>query len=139
MKQIEIATSNGIRTINISHFPALDGWEIQHRFLTFAASADADVRRAYIMDVLGYAAVVIDGSDPMKFQTAAIINNHLESWQNIEAVFEEVLMYNGIDPKTHADKPRFWADAGAEMATSFLAVVTDVLGPAFAQLSAKQE
>lgn len=130
VNHIEIETSTGVRTINFKHMPALDGWDIQHRFLEFAASSDADLRRAYIMEVLGYCTVDIAGSDPMQLKTAAIINNHVETWKNIELVFEGILQFNGIDPKTHADRPQFWSNAGAEMATSFLASVTELFGPA---------
>lgn len=129
---LEITNSSGQkRQIKIELFPALDGWEIQQRFIDFAASGDRDFRRAFTLEVLKYAKVV-NGEQDIPLTTDALIDNHLQSWQNVQAVFEEVLMHNGIDPKTHADKPHYWADAGAEMAIAFIAEATKLMGPALA-------
>jgi hypothetical protein len=128
---IEITTSTGQRKIHLGHFAALDGWDIQHRFLAFAASNDKVERRTYVMEVLSYARVEIQGaSDHIPLTTAALINNHLESWKNIEAVFNGILLKNGIDPETHATKTRFWADAGEEMAMAFIAACSSLIKPA---------
>lgn len=124
------------RTIEIGLFPALDGWDIQQRFVEFAASHDKDFRRAYTLEVLSYATAINNGAR-MELKTAALVNNHLGSWENIEKVFEGILLHNGIDPKTHADRPVFWEKAGAEMATSFIAELTRVMGPAIG-LAAQQ-
>lgn len=135
---IQITTPQGeVKDIAINQMPALDGWDIQARFLEFAASSDNQFRRAYTMEVLKYASVV-NGERMLPILTAEIVENHLCSWQNVEKVFEEVLMQNGIDPKTHADKPHFWANAGVEMATSFIAEVAVLLGPAFEKFAGKE-
>lgn len=127
---IQINTTTGSRVIGLRHFPAFEGYDIQHRFLEFAASTDKQLRREYLMEVLGYAEVSINGSDPIPLSTTALVNNHVETWQNIEKVFTEVLKFNGIDPEEHANKPRFWANAGQEMANAFLAQCTTLIGPA---------
>ena len=127
---MEIQTSTGRRDIIIRHFPAFEGYEIQHRFLEFAAATDSAMRRAYLMDVLAYASVSLNGAEPIPLTTAALVDNHLESWQNISKVFEEILRLNGIDPEEHANKPRFWAQAGEQMAIAFLAQCTTMIGPA---------
>lgn len=124
------------RTIEIGLFPALDGWDIQQRFVEFAASHDKAFRRAYTLEVLAYATAINKGAR-MELKTAALITNHLGNWQNVERVFEAVLEHNGIDPKTHADRPVFWEKAGAEMATAFIAEVTRIMGPALG-MAAKQ-
>ena len=135
---IQITTPKGeAKDIAIRQMPALDGWEIQAKFLEFAASSDGDFRRNYTLEVLKYADVV-NGERALPIATAALIENHLGSWQNVEKVFEEVLMQNGIDPKTHANKPHFWANAGVEMATSFIAEVAVLLGPAFEKFAGKE-
>jgi hypothetical protein len=134
---LEITLPNGEkRTVEISHFPALDGWDIQQRFVEFAASHDKAFRRAYTLEVLAYAVAINKGAR-IELKTSAIIDNHLGDWHNVEAVFEAILKHNGIDPKTHADRPVFWEKAGAEMATSFLAEVTRAIGPAM-EIIAKQ-
>lgn len=128
---IEIKTPKGeVKNIRINHMPALDGWDIQQRFVEFAASHDKDHRKAFTIEVLAYATVIISSEVQLPLTTAALIDNHLCSWQNLQRVFEEVLLHNGIDPKTHADQPHYWSKAGAEMATSFIAEVTQLLGPA---------
>lgn len=128
---LEIKTSTGVRNIRIGNFAALDGWDIQHRFLAFAASTDKVERRTYVMEVLSHSSVMINGaSEPIPLNTVALINNHLETWPNIQAVFEATLRKNGIDPETHANKTRFWADAGEEMAMAFIAACSALIQPA---------
>jgi hypothetical protein len=128
---IEITTPTGlVKSISIGHFPALDGWDIQQRFIEFAASSDKEFRRGYTLEVLSYSKVIIDDRE-LPLNVPAVIDNHLMSWQNIQAVFEETLRQNGIDPKTHADQPNYWAKAGSEMATAFVAECSQLLGPAF--------
>jgi hypothetical protein len=142
--KIEVKKPDGEkRIIEISQFPALDGWDIQARFIEFAASHDKDFRRAYTLEVLTYAAVdVANGrgnGEYVPLKTSAMVNNHLGSWQNVELVFEAILTHNGIDPKTHADRPMFWEKAGAEMATSFISEVSRILGPAINFASNQKE
>lgn len=137
---IEIETKTGKRTINIGFFEAFEGWDIQHRFLNFAASQNKDERRAYVMEVLSHASVVIPGAaEPARLQTAALVDNHLGSWQNIQTVFEAVLRKNGIDPETHANKTKFWSEAGAEMAVAFIAACHELIKPALEMAADQQQ
>jgi len=127
---IEIIVGNGTRSIAIEKFPAMDGWDIQEQFIRFAASQDKEFRRAYTLEVLSYAKVVQADGGNLPLSTDALINNHLGSWENVRTVFEEVLKQNGIDPKTHADHPHYWSNAGNEMATAFIAAASSLIGPA---------
>lgn len=117
------------KAIKISMFAALDGWDIQAKFVEFAASTDRAIRREFTMEVLSYAKAM-SGDMEIPLTTDALIDNHLQTWPNIEAVFEEVLRVNGIDPKTHADRTHYWASAGAEMALAFIAEASKLIGPA---------
>jgi hypothetical protein len=131
--QIDVPGPDGStsrKTIEIEQFPALDGWDIQQRFVEFAASHDKEFRRAYTLEVLAFAYVEVSKGSKVRLTTSGIIANHVGTWQNVERVFEEILLYNGIDPKTHADRPVFWEKVGAEMASSFISEVTRILGPA---------
>jgi hypothetical protein len=119
--------------IKISLFAALDGWDIQAKFVEFAASIDRHLRRDFTLEILSYAKV-ISGEMEIPLTTDALIDNHLQTWPNIEAVFEEVLRLNGIDPKTHADRTHYWANAGAEMALAFIAEAAKLMGPAMEAL-----
>lgn len=119
------------KSIKISMFAALDGWDIQAKFVEFAASTDRQVRREFTLEVLSYAKAM-SGDMEIPLITDALIDNHLQTWPNIESVFEEVLRINGINPKTHADKTHYWANAGAEMALAFIAEASNLIGPAMA-------
>lgn len=133
---IELISAQGkVKQIRIRHFDALDGWDIQSRFYDFAASTDKAYRRAYTMEILSYATVVFEGRE-LPLKTDALIDNHLETWKNIELVFNEVLTFNGIDPHTHADQPSYWSKAGAQMAISFIAEASKLMGPAI-EIAAK--
>ena len=133
MKIIEVTTESGPVQVRINAFAALTGWDIQRRYITFAASDaknDQDFRRDFTLEILSYAKVLKDDRE-IPLSTGALIDNHLQSWQNVETVFKEILLHNGIDPETHADRTNYWAKAGGEMAIAFIAECSKMLGPAF--------
>ena len=133
MQIIEFPTRDGIVNVQVAAFPALTGWDLQRQFITFVASDaknDRDFRRAFTLEILSYAKVLKDGRE-IPLSTDALIDNHLETWENVEGVFKAVLQYNGIDPETHADRTNWWAKAGGEMAVAFIAECTKLMGPAF--------
>lgn len=136
---IEITTpSNGqTKLVKVTHFNALDGWDYQRRFIEFAQTKDPKVRREYTMAILSHSFVILDELE-LKLETDALINNHLQDWQNIKKVFEGVLRHNGIDPETHAEKLGYWADAGAEMAVNFVAQLPQLIIPLLAQFEAEK-
>lgn len=134
---MEITKNDGKkRNVIVNKFSALDGWDIQSDFVKFAASSDKDFRRAFTLRVLSYAKVMIDTNE-FPLITDAMIDNHLQKWENVEAVFNAVLLENGIEADTHAMKTRFWSDAGAEIAISFMAEVSSLIGPALKFNAAK--
>lgn len=117
------------KNIDIKKMGAMEGWEIQRRFIEFAMSKDPAFRMQYTFEVLAFAAVKLDSGQEIPLSTGALIDNHLQCWENIRDVFNEVLRHNGIDPDNHADKPHYWALAGAEMATAFLGATIELMGP----------
>ena len=94
------------------------------RFVRFAASKDAKLRKEYTMEVLKYATILTADGGKLPLTTDALINNHLGSWENVRDVFEEVLRQNGIKPAEHCRRANYWVDAGSAMATSFVAEVS---------------
>lgn len=126
------------RIIRFNHFPALEGWEIQRGFIEFAVTTDPKVRSAYTMMILSYAEVVME-EQFLPLKTSALIENHLQTWENVKEVFEGVLLHNGIDPKTHAEQPNYWAKAGEEMAVSFIAAASKLIGPALQMVERNKE
>lgn len=138
-KSIEIQVSGDqTKIIEIELFDALVGWEMQRRFVEFAASRDGQYRRAYTLEVLRYAKVR-NGDKQIPLTTDALIDNHLQSWQNVEKVFQGILLANGIDPKTHANNPDYWVQAGAEMAIAFVAEAIKLMGPALVAIDQSKE
>lgn len=129
-KLIDITDNKGaIKTIKIGRFKAMDGWELQSRFVSFAASTDKDFRRAFTMEILAYASI-IDSAGEIPLITDAVVDNHLQRWENVREVFEAILTENGIDPATHANNPSYWAEAGNQMAMAFLAACSELVEPA---------
>lgn len=126
---MEITTATGIKEVRLTKFDALDGWELQNEFIHFAASRDGTFRKAYTLKILAYA-VIVNGEQEIPLKTSALIDNHLQTWQNVQAVFDEILNQNGIDPMKHADRPDYWAQVGVEMASSFIAACNDLIKPA---------
>lgn len=116
------------RKIGINKMGAMEGWEIQRRFIEFAMSKDKTFRVAYTMEVLAHAEV-IRGETILPITSPALIENHLGNWHNIQKVFNSVLVENGIDPNTHAEKEHYWAHAGGEMAAAFIEQTITLLGP----------
>jgi len=136
--QIEIVVNKEKKIIIISKFAAMDGWDLQRRFKEFAMSKDSFERRAYILDVLMYAKVKMQ-SNELPLTTDALIDNHLQTWENIEIVFNEILQHNGIDPTTHALKDSYWNAAGEQLAVSFLAEVSKLIVPMLEYSSKSEE
>ncbi len=128
MKEIEIEVADGKRKIKIEKMGAMEGWEIQRKYVEFAMSKDTSFRVAYTMEVLHFAKVVQSGNE-LPLSTSAMIENHLQSWINIKSVFEAVLIENGINPSTHAEKEHYWAQAGGEMAAAFIENTVQLIGP----------
>jgi hypothetical protein len=127
---LEITNASGQkRLVKITRFAALDGWDIQQRFVDFAISRDKEFRKQFTLEIMRYS-TVINGNVEIPLVTDALVDNHLQSWQNVQLVFEAVLLDNGIDPKTHAERPHYWSNAGAEMAVSFIAEASKLFGPA---------
>jgi hypothetical protein len=121
---VELVTPQGAaKVINISKFPAVEGWKIQEQFLRFAVSENKAFRRDYVFLILSYAKVVQKDGGTLPLSTDALIDNHIGSVENIRELFEEILIYNGIDPQTHAKRLHYWATSGEEMASSFMAAV----------------
>ena len=131
-RNLTFETTTGETTVELRMFGALHGWDMQRRYITFAGSDaknDADFRKEYTMEVLQFA-TVLKGELRIPLSTPDLIENHLQSWQNLELVFKAVLEHNGIDPEAHAARANVWADNGAEMATSFMAALSTVMTPA---------
>jgi len=137
---IEITLNDGSkRSVVIAKFAALDGWDIQEDYVRFLSSEDRAFRRQFTLEVLSYATVVLDSGQELPLSTNALIDNHLGSFQNVEAVFNGVLIENGIDPKAEAQRSSYWEKAGAELAIAFVAQASALIGPALNMVEANRK
>lgn len=128
------------REIIISKMGAMEGWEIQRRFIEFAMSKDSQFRVEFTMEVLSFAKVKqLDSETLLPLATGAVIENHLQDWTNIEKVFNAVLIENDINPSTHAEKEHYWAQAGGELAAAFLQQTINLLGPLMEKSAIKKD
>jgi hypothetical protein len=126
---IEITNSKGkLKQVRLEKFTALVGWDIQRKFVEFASSNDREFRKKFVMEILNYCKVIVDDRE-LPMITDALVDNHLETWQNIKCVFDGILKHNGIDPETHAQKADYWSVAGQKIAAGFIEEVTRLLVP----------
>lgn len=134
-----ISHADGSKTlVKIQDIPALDAWELQADYTEYCLTTDKISRRAFTMRVLSFASIVLEETE-LPLKTDAMINNHLRTWVGIKQVFEAVLFRNGINPATHAEKPHYWSNAGAEMAVAFVAEASKLIAPAFSMLEKKNQ
>lgn len=118
---MQIETETGRKLIKFLRIPAMEGWEIQYSLATFLNSSDPKTRRDYVMRILGYARVMV-GSNELPLSTGALIDNHLCSADNVKAVFEGALAFNGISANACAkNKSDFKTSISNDIATSFVA------------------
>lgn len=125
--------------IIIEKMSAMEGWNIQRRFVEFAMSKDPSFRSEYTMEVLSFAKIQIAADSVLPLSTGALIDNHLGNWKNLEAVFNEVLLTNGIDPATHAEREDYWTKAGGELALSFIGETIRLIEPFMAGNQSNKE
>lgn len=131
--------ADGTKTlVKIFDVPALDAWDLQADYTEFMRSTDKTLRRNFTMRVLSFATIVLEETE-LPLRTDAIINNHLRTWTGIKKVFEAVLIRNGIDPETHAERPNYWSNAGSEMAVALVAEASKLIAPAFQMLEKKSQ
>ncbi|WGN90792.1 hypothetical protein [Burkholderia phage vB_BglM_WTB] len=136
---LQLDGNNGKIDVTITKFPALVGWEMQNDFREFVRSNDKAFRRAFTFAVLEYARVIRNGQEQL-LKTDALVNNNLETWQNVERVFTEILRYNGIEADTFAAQMENWAEqAGSKLAVYFIASMGDLIGPAMDALKQQTE
>lgn len=130
---IEIEQAGARITGKVRHFPALTGWEIRRQYREFLESKDSGFRMAFTVTVLSHAVITttMDGQqEDIRLSDPDTINRLLGSWQNVETVFNAVLGYNGIRADAAEAERRRWQVAGEDMAGSFLAAVSSMIGPA---------
>ncbi len=77
--------------VQVEAWSALDGWELQRRFVEFAVRKDADFRRAFTMEILSYARSFSVTMIPNSVDYCCGHQQSSGSWKNVEFVFDLVL------------------------------------------------
>ncbi|WP_438394842.1 hypothetical protein [Caballeronia sp. DA-9] len=132
-KEIEIALRNGKKcSVLIAEFNAIEGWEIGKHLILFnqsgASTDDVKFRHAFLVRVLSFASVKVGGAT-VPLSSAALIDEKLERWTNVEKVFNAVLSANGLDVDSAALQSEVWERAGEKIAASFISAATSLMGP----------
>jgi len=123
--QINVPTTAGDRAITLGTFPALEGFELDRRYRTdYKMQADRHTRREYTLAVMAFASF-----EGKPLDTVEAIDDVLEVWRNVELIFHSVLAYNGVDLELLEERARWFEFAGAELATTFIATTTSLMGP----------
>jgi hypothetical protein len=136
---ITISTSQGeTKRIKLNKFAAMDGWEIKRQTREYTESTDPKFRNYFTLIVLSYAAILGEGDSFIMLANSDIVNESLESWMNVEIVFDAVLAYNNIDHAFKEERNKQWKFAGEEMAASFLAATSYMMKPAIESFSKGQ-
>lgn len=129
-----VQTSSGERTITLHVFPALEGFELDRRYrVDYKLQADRYARREYTLAVLTYASY-----EDQRLSTPDAVDEALENWKNVEAVFQAVLAFNGVDLELAEEKARWFEYAGAELAATFIATTTALMGPFLSGTAAEE-
>lgn len=126
---LEIVTESGKRQIRLLKFGAMDGWELKHQLKEYTESKDSGFRINFTMAILSYTEVINEDNTSTRLSNPALVNAALESWENLELVFNTVLLHNNIDVKMAIERNKQWIFAGQEMATAFIAATTEYIKP----------
>jgi hypothetical protein len=134
---IALETSRGQIKAHPLFFDAVEGWEIKRQLRFYLESeegeAGAALRKRFTLRVLAYAAIVEDGAEKRLAGDAAEVNRVLEKWTNIQAVFDRVLTFNGIDPEMESEVDAQASKIGAAMGQGFWTQCVSMMEPMIAQ------
>jgi hypothetical protein len=123
--KIAIETSAGHIEVALQVFPALAGFELNRRYRTdYRLSHDTKMRTAYAMEVLFHAEV-----NGQRLSSEQQVNAVLETWLNVEKVFQAVLSYNEVDLELAEEKASWCEFAGREISAAFIAEAMRLIGP----------
>lgn len=92
-KEVEIDGCSFI----ISKFPAVEGREIVAKYASsnIPKVGQYEASEAIMLKMMTYVQrVPSDGSDPVRLQTKALVNNHVPSWETLAKLEWEMLQYN---------------------------------------------
>lgn len=132
-----IFNDNGKEThvqITIAPIPAVEAMTISRNAKDFV-EGKLD-RRQFIINVLSYASVDIEGVGHLQLDNPAIINKYCGDWQNLDTLFNHILELNDISlPKSQKQIDPFMM-AGAAMAPIFVAECAKLFGPALQMIEA---
>ena len=127
---ITISTSFGDRIILLSKMDAMSGWECGKNLIFYAQSREdgAAFRKDFTLKVISEASIQ-DGESFTPLSSESLVNQHLESWLNVELVFNAVLKHNGFDPDLSEEKAKYWDFVGTSISASFLANAMRLMEP----------
>lgn len=137
---MQVTMNDGtFRTINLTYFGAMEGLKIRQLYREVISSPrDTKFLEDFVKNVMGHVTVTV-GQKEIPLSTTAMIDNHLQSWTNIETVLNAQLSHNSIVPYFHEEHSSYWNKVGADMAVSFMASVQQLINPALQAMVASGE
>jgi hypothetical protein len=141
MNEQELALPDGSVTLETSRgkikaFPlmmdAMEGWEVKRQLRFYRESEDdekgAALRKKFTLRVLANVGIV-EGDKAIELKDAATVNTVLESWTNINILFNAILDCNGIDPEMQEEIDEQAMKIGAAMGQGFWAQCVNMMQP----------
>jgi hypothetical protein len=133
---ITLQTRRGPIKVTPLYFDAIEGWEIKRQLRFYLESEEGEkgstLRRLFTLHVLKFCAVEWNG-ESSKLIDANSVNTSMESWKNINATFNLILSFNGIDPEMSGEVDAQAMKIGAVMGQGFWAQCVSMMGPMIEQ------
>lgn len=84
------------KTYLLSKFPAIAGREIiaKYPLSSMPKLGDYEVNQETMLKLMQYVAVPIEGADPMRLMTAALVDNHIPDWETLAKIEVAMMEYN---------------------------------------------
>jgi hypothetical protein len=95
-KEIRVETSSGERVFILSKFPALAGREIVAKYplSLMPKLGDYAVNEETMLKLMAFVAVPVEGREPLRLTTRALVDNHLPDWETLVRVEVSMMEYN---------------------------------------------
>ncbi len=136
-QEISIKTKDGVeKTYILSDFPAIQGREIivKYPLSGMPKLGDYMVNEETMLKLMAFVAVPIEGSEPLRLTSRALVDNHVPDWETLARI-EVGMLEKNCSFFRNAKSLGFLANIQAKLP----ALITKILTDYSAQLSAKEK
>jgi hypothetical protein len=96
-KELVVEGEDGkTRTFILSKFDAVEGREIvfQYPMSGLPKVGDYKLNEETMFRLMAYVAVPVEGGNPIRLTTKALVNNHVGDWETLFTIEKEMMKYN---------------------------------------------